>query len=325
MTCEKHRLMRERAIQLRLDGLSKGQIADVLQMSARSKRLAAWLRGTPPPAWTLRPRAKDDLRERAIEMRREGHSYREIRRVLEVSMSSLSLWLRDVPLSAEHAEELYRRRVENGVRLGSANRARRLSRERKEREAGRTEIGPVSDRELFVAGVLLYWAEGAKPKPWRPAERVMFANSDEGLVRLFLRWLDVLGIGRDRLRVRLHIHESANVTEALGYWSRVTNVPVEQFGKTTLKRHNPKPGRRNLGDAYVGCLKISVLGSTDLNRRLVGWYEGIVMGADPVARSVTAARRLLVPSGGGSNPPGPAGRGSCVFESSVSYRWPDVG
>ena len=57
---------RERAIQLRLDGLSLAQIAKVLGYRSTGGALHRWLKDVPPPEWTKRPKAKDDLRERAI-------------------------------------------------------------------------------------------------------------------------------------------------------------------------------------------------------------------------------------------------------------------
>lgn len=113
-------------------------------------------------------------------LRREGKSYGEIQGVLGVSQGTLSLWLRDVPLAAAQKEALRRRTLDAVRRTAIA--ARERSRERDQqivREAG-AEISALSKRELFVAGVVAYWAEGAKNKPWRRGERVSFMNSDPG-------------------------------------------------------------------------------------------------------------------------------------------------
>ena len=93
---------RERAVQLRLAGLSGSQIAEALGLAVGGgEPLSTWLRDVPAPAWTTRPRAKDDLRETAVAMRKEGRSYRDIREVVGVSKSTLSLWLRDLPLTED--------------------------------------------------------------------------------------------------------------------------------------------------------------------------------------------------------------------------------
>ena len=123
--------------------------------------------------------------------------------------------------------------------------------------------------------MVAYWAEGAKNKPWRSGQGITFVNSDAGLVRLFLRWLSLVGVGADRIRYRLLIHVSADVDASLRYWSEVVGTPAEAFDRTSLKIHNPTTVRRNVGETYHGCLTVRVLRSADLNLRIEGWCEGL--------------------------------------------------
>lgn len=248
-----------------------------------SKMLTKWLREIPPPEWTKRPRAKDHLRERAVALRVEGKSYREINEVIGVSKSSLSLWLREVPLTPDHQSRLLELTRAAQVKRGDTRRALRVRRTEEIRRQAKAEIGMLTDRELFVAGVVAYWAEGAKPKPWCVSERVSFMNSDPALIRLFVSWLSSLGIGTDRLSFRVQIHESAHPDEAVRFWSGVVGVPSGRFNKTTIKRHKPKTTRKNVGASYHGCLAVNVRRSTDLNRRIVGWWEGIASGLEDLS------------------------------------------
>ena len=89
----------EKAIELREAGLSRSQIADALGLKSGGGALTRWLKDVPPPDWTKRPNAKDDVRQRAIELRREGKSYRQIRERLGVSKGTLSDWLRGIELT----------------------------------------------------------------------------------------------------------------------------------------------------------------------------------------------------------------------------------
>lgn len=262
-------------MQLRLAGLSRSQIADALGLGSGGRQLSTWLRDVPPPEWTRRPNAKDDLREQAVVMRRRGCSYREIRAVLGVSKSSLSLWLRDVPLTEEQQRALAQRGPAATTARAQANRVRATRRRLQVQAEARAQIADLSESELFVAGVVAYWAEGAKNKPWRSGQGVTFVNSDAGLIRLFLRWLALVGVGADRIRYRLLIHESADVAASLQYWSEVVAVPAGAFDRTSLKVHNPTTVRRNVGETYHGCLTVRVLGSADLNLRIEGWCEGL--------------------------------------------------
>ena len=78
------------------------------------------------------------------------------------------------------------------------------------RDPGRRRFGnrQLSDREVVLLGAIAYWCEGAKSKPYRRDERVDFINSDPGLIRLFLAFLDLAEIRPQQLRYRLHIHEN---------------------------------------------------------------------------------------------------------------------
>lgn len=219
--------------------------------------------------------AKQELRARAVELRLEGRSYREISAVVPVSKSTLSLWLRDVPLTDAHRASLARR-SEEGVRSrAEAIRAGRIRRTELLESSAAAEIGPVTDRELFLLGITAYWCEGSKAKPWQPSRQVTFTNSDVSLVVLFLRWLELLGHDRSELEYRLSIHESADVGEATATWSEVVGVPAASFKPPSLKRHNPTTVRQNTGESYIGCLIVRVRRSTDLNRRIAGWWQGI--------------------------------------------------
>jgi transposase len=267
---------KERAVAMRLAGKSRAQIMAALHVSKRT--LSRYLEGVPPAVWTKRPRAKDDLRAQAVEMRKEdGRSYKEIAAILDVSLSSCSLWLKEIKLSAEQRQALEARSHASRVKAAHASRDRRIERQRQTRRKAAAEIGSVTERELWLAGVLLYWAEGAKAKPWNPKERVQFTNSDPGLVLLFIRWLELCGVSREALTLRVSIHETAAVDDAVEWWADCTGLPVTQFRRSQIKRHNPSTNRHNRGSDYHGCLMIDVRRSTELYRWIEGWYEGILM------------------------------------------------
>lgn len=141
------------------------------------------------------------------------------------------------------------------------------------------QIGEMSDRDLFMAGVALYWAEGSKDKPYDRRENVIFVNSDPGVIELYLAWLDLLGVARDRLRYNVMIHETADATSAERYWANLVGADHSAFNKTTLKKHNPKTVRKNVGENYRGCLTVRVSQGADLYRRIEGWWSGMVVAA----------------------------------------------
>ncbi|MFE4622154.1 hypothetical protein [Streptomyces mirabilis] len=268
--------LRERAIALRRAGLSRRQIRDRLHVD-NNDILNRLLEGEPPPEWTKRPNAKDDLRDKARELRLQGWTYDQIQMELGCSKGSISLWVRDLPKPerrdpSEQAKLASRKRWDHELAVRDEER-------QKTKAAAAAEIGTLSDRELFLVGVGMYWAEGSKDKPYDRRENVTFVNSDPGMIETFLRWLDLLGVERDHVRYCVMIHESADVAGAEQYWADLVGADRSAFNKTTIKKHNPKTVRKNVGASYRGCLTIKVRQSADLYRRIEGWWYGIVLSA----------------------------------------------
>ncbi|WP_235980898.1 hypothetical protein [Streptomyces albidus (ex Kaewkla and Franco 2022)] len=267
--------LRAKAIAFRREGLSRRQIRDRLKVG-NNDLLNRLLEGEPPPEWTKRPRAKDEMRARARTLRLKGWTYDRIEVELGVSRSSISLWARDLPKppprSPEEASAISKRGWEVTLQKREEERQRVKSRSAQ-------EIGQLSNRELFLIGVGLYWAEGSKSKSYRRNETVTFINSDPDMIRVYLAWLSLLKVSSDRLRFSVMIHESADVAATERYWADLVNQDVADFGKTTLKRHNPKTIRKNVGADYRGCLVVRVLQCADLYRRIEGWWSGIVEAA----------------------------------------------
>lgn len=102
-----------------------------------------------------------------------------------------------------------------------------------------------------------------------------FINSDPDVVRVYLVWLDLLGVLRDRITARVGIHESADVAAANTYWARVVGIPVESMARATLKKHKAKTVRKNTGDSYHGCVVIDVAASAPEYRRMHGLWSAI--------------------------------------------------
>ena len=263
--------LREQAIALRRAGKSRRQIKEILRITS-NWTLNEVLRGEPPPAWTWRPNAKDDVRATARQLRERGMAYNEIARELGVSKSSISLWVRDMPRPERLSYEASRQRQAAGV-------AKYWSEERERREADRTEvsaaaakeIGDLTERETFIAGAIAYWCEGAKNKPYRRCDRIDFINSDPAMIKFFLHFLQTAGISKDRLVFRVSIHESADIAAAQRFWQETVGIEGAEFKCPLIKRHNPTTVRKNTGADYHGCLRVQVRRSMELYRQIEGW------------------------------------------------------
>lgn len=271
---------REQAVALRRAGMSIRQIKQILGPIG-NRALSDALKRESPPEWTRRPNAKDDLRAKARELRLQGLDYAEIVTRLGVSKSSVSLWVRDLPRPPRVAmEECARRTAERMRRYWVAERQVRAARRAAACATAAASIGSLTDREVLIAGAVAYWCEGAKNRPNRQANRVIFVNSDPELVSFFLLFLDTVGISRSDLAFRLQIHGTAEIESAERFWLSLTGARPEQFRKTSLKQQNPMTTRKNTGDDYRGCLRVEVRRSCELYRKIEGWASAVAASAE---------------------------------------------
>ncbi|MFF5174291.1 helix-turn-helix domain-containing protein [Micromonospora sp. NPDC000089] len=253
------------------EGLSVAQIR--ARTGLGRNRVYALLRGVPPPEWTRRPNAKDELRAAAVELRGQGRTVNEIADRLGVAKSTAYQWVRHLPLAADD-EAAARRRAHSKVMTDARWAAHRQERDAAQaavRAETRRMVGSLAGREVLLLGAALYWCEGTKSKPWRRHDHVQFVNSDAGLLRLFLRFLDLCGFDRSVPTYRVSIHESADATAAEQWWAETLDLPGDRFRRATLKRHRPTT-RHHTGDDYRGCLVIDVPRSRELYWKI----EGIV-------------------------------------------------
>ena len=272
--------LREQAIALRRAGRSRREIKDLHGIGS-NQTLNEVLKGEPPLPQNVRPNAKDAERAKARELRLQGLDYNRIAAELGVSKGSVSLWVRDLPRPESLSYEECRRRAAEGVRrYWAAERPIREAQREAARVAAAAQIGALNDREILIAGAIAYWCEGAKNKPYRRGDQVIFMNSDPALIRFYLRFLAVAGIEPDRLRCRVQIHESADAEAAQQFWLEVTGLDTAQFRRPALKRHNPKTVRKNTGHDYHGCLRIDVLRGTGLYRKIEGWAAGAMCAGE---------------------------------------------
>jgi hypothetical protein len=111
------------------------------------------------------------------------------------------------------------------------------------------------ERNLLVAGLLLYWAEGNKGK-----DAIRIANLDHRMLKVFLNFLrEVCKAEDNRLFLYVRVYKEFPLDDARKYWSNFLNIPLQkisvyphtdtrseknnqwsQYGIATLEFHNTK-------------------------------------------------------------------------------------
>lgn len=226
----------------------------------------------------------------ARKLRRQGKSIKEIAKKIKVSPGSVHRWCFDIEIDPQHVKKL-EQRVFDALQRGRQTAAKIQKKKKTEeiikfKKLGIIDIGELSEREFFIAGVSLYWAEGFKKD-----SRLGFANSDPNMIKFFLKWLikcckvpekDI------RLRVGLNISHKNRVREIEKYWSEITNIDLSQFQKSFFQNFKWKKVFKK-PEEYFGVLRIRANKQRQLFRRIHGWIEGLRFqaGCRPVSRNVS--------------------------------------
>lgn len=225
--------------------------------------------------------AKDykELKKQAVQLRRRGRSYGEIKNEIRVAKSTISLWLRDIPLSPKHRARLYTNRIKL-LTLGPNSQRERRAREIEIiTQRAKTEIHfPISRQELLLMGSALYWGEGSK------GNRCQVTNSDPALIYFAVFWLkEVLNVDPRQLKARLNIYPQQDELLIKKFWSNLTNIPLENFGKSYVKPLSKGYKKNNL---YYGTMRIEVPKSSDMRHRIWGWIHAVIGNTTPSVSTV---------------------------------------
>ena len=136
---------------------------------------------------------------------------------------------------------------------------------------GKKEIGKLSSRDRFIAGVSLYAAEGTKKD-----KACAFSNSDPFLIKFMVKWFrEFCHISEKRLRGSIWIHDNLDYKNAIHYWSKLTGIPPSQFHKPYIAENkiSSRKIRKNIHEYGVFSIRFS---DAKIHRKLMGWIAGVM-------------------------------------------------
>jgi len=212
-------------------------------------------------------------KEMAVTLRQKGYTYKEILAVVPVAKSSLSLWLKDLPLTKSEKVALKSRRNANisrgRIKVAGILHTRRLSREKGQLDDARKVFNEYSKEPFFHSGLLLYWAEGGKrTNQWQ------FMNSDGDMQKVMVKWLvKYAGVDKKDLRFRLYVHKAYQSEECDAWWAKKLQVMPSQFLKTIIKPSGLGVKKR---PNYRGCLRLELRTSKPLLNKMRFWQKMLV-------------------------------------------------
>lgn len=192
-------------------------------------------------------------KESALLLRKQGASYQEITKLLNIPKSTLSDWLREVDWSQEIKKSLQER-----SRLTSSIRIIELTKAKKKELAGIYEIAQEEARQefedfkfypLFITGIALYWGEGDRQSRYQ----VRLGNTDPAMIRIFVSFLkDVCGVPTNKIYASILIYPDIDGEVCREFWIQHSELSEGNFQKSITIQGRHKTRRLQNGVCTVG-------------------------------------------------------------------------
>jgi hypothetical protein len=200
------------------------------------------------------------------DLRRSGLSYGEIMDLIPVKKSTLATWCRDVTLTEEQWQAIKERTGSQAGIPRDTNRKRRLEIEAI-RELARLQVPVLVRDPKWVAGIVLYWAEGAKTQ-----NKLRLVNSDPNALRLFIWWVRRFLDEEATFSVHLHLHEGNDESAARSFWRRETGLTDATFHRTYIKPAGTGHRKNHL---VHGVCTVNVRRCSDAWNTTMAWIDGL--------------------------------------------------
>ena len=181
---------------------------------------------------------------------------KEIAALVGVSLSSVSYWVRDVPLTeGQRAALRWRDPSVNGQRKGAlANRTRSRARRQAEQNEGRS-LARTADLG-HATGCMLFWAEGSRNK-----NTVVFTNSDPAMVRYFVDFLRTsydVESAAIRLDCNLFADHVERQREIEQFWLDTLGLPASCLRKSTVNVYSKYSQKTRTNRLPYGTVRVCV-------------------------------------------------------------------
>jgi len=217
----------------------------------------------------------NSTKSKSIELRKDGFSYNIISQQLGIPKSTLSGWLKDLPLS-----KIAKQKNIKKARLAAAKNISDLNHRRaKEYQAKvRAELSEyaqslalVNSEALLWLGIALFLAEGGKREKWS----VRLVNSDPLIIKIMMKFFgEVCGVESKKFKFRIHLHKNIKHEKALKFWSKIVSIPEKQFYKSYSGAPITSQGKRPINRLPYGTLHV-IINDAGLVRKLRGWIMGL--------------------------------------------------
>jgi len=180
---------------------------------------------------------KDQLRNGAVRLRKEGYTYAEIKRFLnaDIPKSTLSYWCKGIIMNKIQQNRIGILRLRN-IKLAQekARIVHKLNRDHylKSLELRNTHLKKfLKNNEIAkLLLAMLYLGEGAK---WKSHRGLQLGSSSPEIVKLYLSLLErCFCVHRKNLTAMIYHRMDQNLGSLIRFWSKCTGIPASNFYKS---------------------------------------------------------------------------------------------
>ncbi len=218
-------------------------------------------------------------KQKAIKLRQSGKSYNQITKLLGIPKSTLSTWLKDLPLTSEASAKI----ISQGNFIAIKKLIKRNKQQSEIAKARHKDIKNKAKNEavkflkdpLFIAGISLYWAEGYK-KGWNKSnwKSIDFTNSDPDMIKLMMNFFKkFLKINKNDIKIQITGHENGDIEKYINFWQNLTGVPRNNFFKPFL-RTSKSSKKKTKSKLEYGTIHLRI-NRVESFFKLYGWMEAL--------------------------------------------------
>lgn len=215
---------------------------------------------------------RNPLKIKALSLRKQGYSYSLIRDKLGISKSTLSNWLTELPFTPN--KQVLKRIGNASLRMVQRKQAEKFSTWERIKDEAEKEIGPLTERDLFMFGLGLYLGEGTKSYGL-----IRVINADPDVIKLAIKWFtQTCDVPLQNFRLTIHLYPDSDIAKILAFWHKQTGIPIKNFGKTQIDRRLNKSKTKH-GKLPYGTAQLSVVSNgnaalgVQLHRRILAWMD----------------------------------------------------
>lgn len=204
--------------------------------------------------------------ELATHYRKLGYSYSEISKICGISKATVSSWLAKKPFSKRVKQDnITRAGKANAERLSLLNKAKSKERDKRYVEAlksANTEYRHYRTNPLFIAGLMLYMAQGDKSS--KSVIRLSSSNLDEH--KIFIKFaVAYLGVSKPDIKFWLLLNACQDESESINLWTKSLKLIPSQCYKHQIIQSSNNKSSLQFGTGNT------IIGNTVMKIKLLRW------------------------------------------------------